>query len=133
MSMTLEINKVHIRNLILSFLTGFLVLFVLEHFGEFSYKADYVGNSVSLVEQIPMSTKVLYVKYQTFFDNTIQTSGNGWSIYDLNYTESDFRNYTSTSYYYTQATIMDFKYGIYISFGIFVVTVFFSQFKIKLT
>lgn len=40
MSKTIEIKKVHIRNLFLSFILGFGILYGLEHFGNFSYKAD---------------------------------------------------------------------------------------------
>ncbi|MBE7635113.1 hypothetical protein G1K75_12715 [Tenacibaculum finnmarkense] len=40
MSKTIEIKKIHIRNLILSFVAGFAILFGLEHFGQFSYISD---------------------------------------------------------------------------------------------
>ena len=40
MSKTIEIKKVHIRNLILSFILGFSILYGLEHFGKFEYIPD---------------------------------------------------------------------------------------------
>lgn len=136
MSKTIEIKKVHIRNLLLSFILGFGILYALEHFGSFSYKHSYsqpYSERPSLTYQIPATTKVSYIKYRTYFNNEVSTDGNGFDLYDLNYEDSDFNSYSSKSYYYTQATLEDFKYGIYISITIFVFTLVFTNFKIKLT
>lgn len=137
MSKTIEIRKVHIRNIILSFLLGFGILFGLEHFGKFSYIADSpTQNSYekpSLVQYLPISTKILSIYYKSYFGNTVETGGNGFDISDMNYSDTDFKKYSVKSYYYTQATLVDFKYGVYISLGIFLITTFFTNFKIKLT
>ena len=50
-----------------------------------------------------------------------------------NYTDSDFKKYSVKSFYYTQATMKDYKYGIYISLVLFIISLFFTNFKIKLT
>lgn len=137
MSKTIEIRKVHIRNIILSFLLGFGILFGLEHFGKFSYIADTsnISNSgkPSFVEYVPASTKILRIYYKSYFDNTVETGGNGFDISDMNYSDTDFKKYSVKSYYYTQATLIDLKYGVYISLGLFLITLFFTNFKIKLT
>lgn len=137
MSKTIEIKKVHIRNLFLSFILGFGILYGLEHFGKFSYIADSPPQNSyekpSFVQYVPATTKVLSIYFDSYFDNRIETSGNGFDLYDMNYTDGDFKKYSVKSYYYTQATIKDFKYGIYISLALFIITLFFTNFKIKLT
>lgn len=67
MSKTIEIKKVHIRNLFLSFILGFGILYGLEHFGQFSYKADLPTQSSyekpSLSREVPGTTKILYIYF----------------------------------------------------------------------
>jgi hypothetical protein len=137
MSKTIEIKKVHIRNLFLSFILGFGILYGLEHFGKFSYKVDLsTQNSYekhSFSREVPSTTKILKIYYDTYFENRIETSGNGFDIYDMNFSDSDFKKYPVKSYYFTQATIKDYKYGFYISLGLFSLTVFLTSFKIKLS
>ena len=137
MSKTIEIKKVHIRNLFLSFILGFGILYGLEHFGNFSYKADSPPQNSyekpSFRREVPLTTKVLYIYFDSYFDTIIETSGNGFNLFDMNYADGDFKKYSVKSYYYTQATIKDFKYGIYISIGIFLLTLFFTNFKIKIS
>lgn len=133
----IEIKKFHIRNLILSFILGFGILVSLEHFGQFSYKSENInqGNydKPSFTSEVPVTTKVSKIYYTSFFDTRIETDGNGFDLYDMNYKNTEFNKYSSKSYYYTQASIKDFKYAIYISLGIFITTLFFTQFKIKIT
>ncbi|MFY7935964.1 MAG: hypothetical protein ACOVOQ_01195, partial [Flavobacterium sp.] len=138
MSKTIEIKKVHIRNLFLSFILGFGILFGLEHFGKFSYLPDtpteYGSDGrIKAVVEVPYSTKVLQIYFDSYFDNRIETSGNGFDLYDMNYADGDFKKYSVKSFYYTQATIKDYKYGIYISLALFIITLFFTNFKIRLT
>ena len=138
MSKTIEIKKTHIRNLLLSFVIGFMILFVLEHFGKFSFFApspttyDNEGR-FNMYSSIPYSTKVTSIYYESFFGEKIMTNGNNYTVSDLSFKDSEFNKYSVKSYYYTQATVGDFKYGLYISFGLFLITLFFSIFKIKLT
>lgn len=136
MSKTIEIKKVHIRNLLFSFIVGFGILFFLEHFGNFAFNHEYVESSnakPSFTTEIPYSTKVSKIKYKTYFENIVETDGNGFTLDDLSYSNSEFNKYSSKSYYYTKATIEDFKYGVFISLGIFAITLFFANFKIKLS
>ena len=137
MSKTIEIKKEHIRNLFLSFIIGFGILFGLEHFGKFSYIADSPNQNnyekPSFVQYVPATTKVLRIYFDSYFDNRIETSGNGFDLYDMNYSDSDFKKYSVKSFYYTQATLKDYKYGIYISVSLFIFSLFFTNFKIKLT
>lgn len=138
MSKTIKIKKVHIRNLFISIILGFGILYGLEHFGKFRYLPDapteYDSDGrIKAVVEVPYLSKVLQIYFDTFFEKTIQTSGNNFTISDLAFQDSEFNRYTSKSYYYTQATIKDYKYGIYISLGLFIISLFFTNFKIKLT
>lgn len=138
MNKTIEIKKSTIRNFFLSFIIGFSVLYGLEHFGKFSYitnsptEYDEYGR-VKMVTYISVSTKVASIFYNSYFGNKIETKGNGFDVGDLNYSETDFDKYEVKSYYYTQATIKDYKYGLYISLGLFLASLFFTTFKIKLS
>ncbi|OYQ50015.1 hypothetical protein CHU92_00205 [Flavobacterium cyanobacteriorum] len=137
MSKTIEIKKVHIRNLLISFILGFGILFGLEHFGKFSYIADSPNQNnyekPSLVQYVPSNTKVLRIYFDSYFNNRIETAGNGFDLYDMSYANTDFKKYSVKSYYYTKATIKDYKFGVYISLTLFIITLFFTNFKIKLT
>ena len=139
MSKTIEINKKNIINLILSFLIGFATLYGLEHFGEFSFSSTYSHiNQPTDVEGITQtysnySDKVNEIVFTTFFKNEIKTDGNGFTIYDFSFKDTDFNNYSVKSYYYTQSTIKDIKYGIYISLILFIIITLISNFKIKFT
>lgn len=135
MNRTITIKKSTLRNFILSFFLGFSLLFGIEHFGTFSYKIDYENIEIDnhrLPDLVPGNTKILYIVYTSYFENKIKTSGNGFTIYDLNVRDSDFFKYQNKCYYYTQATIMDYKYGLIFSVIIFLITLFLSNFKIKL-
>ena len=135
MSKTITIKKTTIWNFILGFILGFSILFGIEHFGSFSYMVDYGNIEIdnhSWTQQVPGNTKIAYIEYTSYFGNKIKTSGNGFTIYDLNVHDSDFFKYQNKSYYYTQAMIMDYKYGLIFSIIIFLIALFFSNFKIKL-
>lgn len=138
MSKTIEIKKAHIRNLILSFLLGFGILFGLEHFGQFGYNApspttyDEQGR-INMVDYVSPQTKVTSIYYESFFKNKVTTGGNGFKVKDLAYLERDFYTYSNKIYYITEALKLDYIYGLYISIFLFSITVFFSVFKFKFT
>lgn len=137
MSKTLEIKKIYIRNMFLSIIFGFSLLYLLEHFGRFSYIPDSPNQNestkISLVISLPVRTKVLNISFNTFFGDLVETRGNGYSIYDMIHEEGGFNKYSVKSYYYTQATIKDFKYGVYFSIATFIISLLLTNFKIKLT
>jgi hypothetical protein len=131
MSKTIEIKKVHFRNLFLSFILGFSILFGLEHFGKFSYilnsptSYDNQGR-INLVDYVPMSTKASAIYYDTFLGNKITTGGNGFDGNDLAFSDGDFYKYSNKIYYITEAMKLEFKYGIYCSVIIFLLSIFFQ-------
>jgi hypothetical protein len=127
MNKTIDIKKSTIRNFLLSLIIGFSVLYGLEHFGKFSYitnsptEYDEYGR-VKMITYTMGTTKVASIFYDSYFGNKIETKGNGFDVGDLNYSETDFDKYEVKSYYYTQATIAEYKYGLYISLGLFLIT-----------
>jgi hypothetical protein len=138
MNKTIEIKKSTIRNFLLSFIIGFSVLYGLEHLGNFSYIADnpieYDGNGrPKMVTSVDSKTTLSEINFKTYFNNQVKTAGNGFSIYDLSYDNTEFNNYQAKSYFYTQATIEDYKYGLYFSLGLFLISLFFTNFKFKLS
>ncbi|MCD0474036.1 hypothetical protein LPB87_06470 [Flavobacterium sp. EDS] len=138
MNKTIEIKKSTIRNIFISIIIGFSALYGIEHLGTFSYLADsppqYDEQGRPYLEyQIPATTKVSKITYKTYFGNLVETEGNGFDVYDLNYAGTEFNKYSSKSYYYTQAILKDFKYGLFISLILFLISLFFTTFKIKLS
>lgn len=137
MSKTIEIKKVHIRNLIISLVLGFVILYGLEHFGRFRFIADasssetYYSNAFESYGSPYTKLKIIY--FDTFFDNQFTTSGNGFTIYDMKNIDGEFEKYSVRSYYYTKAMLKDFKQGLFMSFVIFLITIFFTNFKIKIS
>lgn len=138
MSKIIEIKKLHIRNLFLSFILGFGILFILEHFGKFSYIAEnnnpakYDNEKLDFSEFISNDANVKNIYYTTFFDKQIITGGNGFFVKDIGYSDGEFYTYSNKIYYIVEAAKTDLKYGFYFSFGLFFISVFFSIFKLKL-
>lgn len=138
MSKTIEIKKVHIRNLFLSIIVGFGVLFILEHFGQFSYIAEnnnpirYDNEKPRFSEFISNDTNVRNIYFTTFFGDQVITAGNGFLVKDIGYSDGEFYTYSNKIYYIVEAVKTDLKYGFYFSLGLFLLTLLFSIFKFKL-
>ncbi|TYB73021.1 hypothetical protein ES676_09695 [Bizionia saleffrena] len=138
MKKEIKIRKKYISTFFLSFLIGFVILYGLEHFGNFSYLAssessNFNGSSKSrMTGVVSFSDPVTSIYYESYFGKKIRTNGNGFTVGDMHSEYSVFKKYPSKSFYYTQATIKDYVYGLYISLMVFLVILFFLNFKIKL-
>lgn len=138
MSKTIEIRKVHIRNLIISFILGFTTLYGLEHFGSFSHIPVYIGlnrdsdGRLKTYIEVPNTTDVALIRYTSYFGSLTQRSGYEFRVLDLIDSQSNYNKYSYKSSYYIQSTLKDFKYAIYFSIGIFIITLLFTELKIKL-
>lgn len=137
MNKTIQIKKTYIINLIISFLIGFSLLYGLEHNGRFTYNYDESTNSYHTEEltwesRVSLDARITNFTYHTFFGNQVVFLGNGFTIEDLSYSESKFNLYSAQSYYFTQATIKDYKYGLLFTLIIFILIIFFKNFKIKI-
>lgn len=137
MKKEIKIKSSYIRYFIFSFLIGFSILYILEHCGKFSYMAKTLpnqsANKASFVEYVNPNTRLVNITFETFFKNTVMTNGNGFNVGDLYYSDSSFHKYSNKSYYFTQAVLKDYVYGLYFSLAIFLIIVLFSEFKIKIS
>lgn len=134
----IEIKKQSLNYLISSFFIGFIILFGLEHFGKFTYDYDYdstvpAGVKPSLTVSVPINTKLRKITFYSFFGNQVKTEGNGFTVADVAMPDGDFTRYPVKCYYYTKSLSVDFMYGICLSISIFLIFMFFSTFKFKLT
>jgi len=134
MAKTIEIKKKTLLFIPISLIIGFIILFTLEHFGTFSYIADYVPEQQgkpSFTYYVDSNAGVSSIMYKTYFNKEVRTSGNGFTVGDLNFSGTEFNKYSTKLYYYTEATKKDYLYGLMFSGGIFLIFLFFSYFKIK--
>lgn len=134
MSKTIEIKKATLLIIPISLIIGFALLFTLEHFGTFSYITDYRPDAQakpSFTYYVDSNSGVTSIMYRTYFNKEVMTSGNGFNVGDLNFSETEFNKYTTKIYYYTEATKEDYLYGLMFSGAIFLILLFFSYFKIK--
>ncbi|SCZ02045.1 hypothetical protein, partial [Flavobacterium caeni] len=133
---TITIRRSTIFNFIFSMAFGALLLFVLEHFGQFSYLAhdDPRDNNekISFVKYVSPDTKVFRISYKTFFDNKIETEGFGFTVGDLNYAGTEFDKYRTKVFFYQEAFKKDYKYGFGISAVFFIIIWCYLNFNIKL-
>lgn len=137
MKKEIKIRKSHIKNLLISCLAGFSILFALEHFGEFSFiipsPTTYSNDGkINMQNFISDDLKASSIYYKSYFDNTVTTGGNGYTASDLKYKSGDFYSYSNKLFYILEAMKLDFVYGILIFLSIFTLTTTFSIFKFKI-
>lgn len=106
MSKTIQIKRVHIRNLIVSLILGFGILFTLNHFGKFHYipvygKSSYNSDGrLDTSIEVPNTNEVAIITYISYFESIVQQNGYEFTISDLVDSESDYNKYSYKSYYY---------------------------------
>lgn len=112
-----------IKITIFSFLLGFIIVFSIEHFGKFSYlevsNPDYSktkSGKISFTRNVPLSAKISTINLKTPFETYLKFDGNDFTVGDM---YGSFQEYPNEAKYYFKATLKDFKYVIYFSFGIF--------------
>lgn len=136
MAKTIEIKKSTIFKLFLSFVIGFGVLYGLQHLGKFRFFEEQVYNpnqKISFTRDISPDANVQTIVFHTYFGKEVRTGGNGFLVKDIYFTSGSFHKYSNRSYYYTQALIEDYKYGLYFSLGLFVIVMFFTYIKIRIS
>lgn len=136
MPKTIVIKKATIFKFVLSFILGFVILYGLEHYGKFSFLEEQTisqNQKPSFTRDISLDANLNTIIYSTFFGKEIRTDGNGFQVKDIYFSSGIFHKYTNKSYYYTKSTIEDYKYGLYFSLGIFILLIFFTYVKIKIS
>lgn len=135
MAKEIVIKKFYIKSLFISFIIGFGILYGLQHFGNFKYIANSPINpndKPSTTSYVSFGTEVSTIQFHTFFDNIIQTRGNGFTVSDMHTSGSEFNSYKTKVYYYTEAVKKEYMYGIIISLALYFLTILFHNFKIKI-
>lgn len=134
MSRTIVINKSIIFIIILSFILGFGVLFFTEHFGKMSaeyrpvrYETDY-----GYREDTPMETPLNTILYYTPYGSLVKTGGNGFTLYEMQYSNVGLGKYKNKIYYIIEGTKKDYLFGILYSVIFLIIIIFFKSFKIKI-
>lgn len=133
MSKTITINKKTLLVFLLSLVLGFGILFLIEHFGKFNstYYPVRTETDYGFIENTPSDTPLLSISYHTPFGSEVKTSGNGFTIFDMKYKDVGLNLYENKIYYILNGLKTDFLYGLLFSTIIFVITIFFKNFKIK--
>ena len=87
MQRTITINKIHIRNFVISIFLGFILLFILEHKNELtfnSYSDNHNKNEgFTWTTKVYLTDNVSNFKYMSYFGNETSISGNGFTVGDL--------------------------------------------------
>ena len=134
MHKTITIKRNIFKIIFISIFAGFALLFGLEHFGDFSYVASSTNNSndqLSFTSYIDNDTPVNSIYFESFFNNKVETRGNGFNAIDVHYKESEFHTYSNKLYYFIEATKLDYIYGAIFSIVIILTILFFQNIKIK--
>lgn len=101
---TVIINLRILKSMFISLSMAFLVVFIIEHFGKFSY------NFNTTIEEVQVQTGVTATRstyklgdpinqliFTSPFSSEMHLPPNGWSIYDLKYTDGNFYDYSNTA------------------------------------
>lgn len=128
--MLLRIIKISLLSLFLSI----TIVFVVEHFGEFSYlevsDSSYSNSNngkISFHRKIPLKAKVSTIHLKTPFGSYLTFNGNKFTVYEMLY--GSFNKYHNKADYYQEATIKDFKFIIY--FGVAIFSLLFLVFNFR--
>ena len=157
MSKTITINKSIIFIILLSFILGFGILFLTEHFGEINaeYRPVITETDFGHIEggPTPLSTPLTSISYYTPYGSLVKTGGNGFTLYDLKISNvglNKYENkilyvasgnlkisnvglnkYENKILYIASGTKKDCLYGILYSVIILIIIIFFRTFKIR--
>lgn len=133
MQRTITINKIHIRNFVISIFLGFILLFILEHKNELtfnSYSDNHNKNEgFTWTTKVYLTDNVSNFKYMSYFGNETSISGNGFTVGDLYDEDAPPKSYMFKLYFYTESFRKDIIYGFYISLVIFITLTVFTIFK----
>lgn len=130
----IKIKTFYLKAVGLAFLLGIITVFIVEHFGGFSYKNieeptsiekrgkyevhTYSGNSIILLYfNTPFKSKVSSVKKRRDFEEVNQSS---------------LKNYSTRIVYYFKGVLKDFLYVILFTGLYFLIILFFNRHKFKI-
>ncbi|WP_412561844.1 hypothetical protein [Winogradskyella sp. MIT101101] len=135
MKKTITIKKDIPKSIIIGLLSSIILVFVIEHFGDFSYVANventYTGGKINLVDYVSPKTPLENIYLDTPFGSRFTFDGNNFTIGDMKFVGGDFKPYTNRISYYFKATFMDFKYVLLVSLILTVIVYLSKNFKLK--
>jgi hypothetical protein len=136
MKKTITIRKDIPKSIIIGLAIGFIIVFVIEHFGEFSYiaksESTYSGGKINLVEYVSPKTPLQNIYLDTPLGNTLTFGGNDFTVGDMHYSRGEFQSYTTKIKYYFKATFVDFKFILLIGLLITLIIYLSKNFRVKL-
>ncbi|MEY8849694.1 hypothetical protein AB9K26_12820 [Psychroserpens sp. XS_ASV72] len=136
MRKTITIRRGVIKAIIFGLLFGLILVFIVEHFGNFSYIANTANTNtngkISLVDYLPPKTPLESIYFDTPFGNRLKFSGEDFTIGDMHYRRSEFKPYSNRVKYYFKATFQDFKYVFIIGIIVAVLIHIVNNYKLKL-
>src|SRR5690606_6375035 len=134
---TLEINTFYFKSLIISFITSYLIVLILCHFGTF----DFIHNK-TIVKETPTGEEgvtivdykwdrddpLVQINFLTVFGSRHFFPPNGWKVKDVMFSQSGFFEYSNKFKYYNKIVIKDFKYVLVIWVILMSIIIFFKNF-----
>jgi len=84
------------------------------------------NEKLSFTRDVPLGSKVSRIHLLTPFDTYLTFDGADYSVYDMYYS---FQEYPNKAKYYLKASLKDFKYIVFIGFGLFVIILLLTNYK----
>jgi len=139
---TITINLSILKPIFLAILLAIITVFIVEHFGQFSYSFTQKGSSAETTELSPGISSVQYyydlndpidfALFKSPFGNEIKIDRGDWTIIDVKYSNGNFYDYSNIVKYYLKSTYTNFKYIIGLSALYLLLYFFAKRFKIKI-
>lgn len=125
----LSVSPRILKYLLISLVSGFIILFALEHTGDISFIMSPSKQDNRYSEHYD---PVAFIYFTTPFDKRMDVPIKEWTNMDLKNGYSDFYSYSNMVKIYFTATFSDFLFGLLFSGIIFLILMFFSKFKIRI-
>ena len=136
MKKTVAIKKDIPKSIISGLILGIISVFVIEHFGGFSYiaKTESLNSNdkINLVEYVSSKTPLRKIYFNSPFGKQMIFEGEGFTVGDMKFTGGDFKPYNNRIKYYFKATLYDFKYVFAVSMVLALLIYFLKNFRLKL-
>ena len=135
MKKTVTIKKDIPKSIALGFVISVILVFVIEHFGDFSYVANVensnAGGKINLVDYVSPKTPLQSIYFDSPFGSRTYFDGKGFTVGDMQFRRSNFKPYTNRVKYYFKATFYDFKYVLLIGLILAIMIYLAQNFKLK--
>ena len=132
---TIKVSSKIPKSLIIGLLLGLVTVFIVEHYGKFSFMEDAStntanqSNNISFTRNIDYSAKVAEIYLKTPFGTNITFDGGNYGV-GIMY--GSFRNYSNKIKYYFKATFKDIKYVLLFGLGYSLLILLVFNFRIKI-